>query len=1820
MVNKNSKSIAGKALENLRKRLLDLTGRNRLISFRHTKGASLRIIDELPEQLVETLLSGKKMRFVPVPDPTKEQLVEAGYIEIDNETKQEKVVKKDPDAEQWAKWLNLETSYEVPLPTAGNSQTKHADLAIQTLMYSYEMETRLRGLRQKANTAIEETGTNILYLAFGFLQWQETNQNENPRIAPLYLLPVTLKRGSLNRATGTYEYTIEYTDEDIISNLSLREKLRADFSLALPDLDENTKPEDYFSKVEELINENQPRWRIRRYITLTLLNFSKLLMYLDLDPNRWPEGAAITKHSVVKRFLEGYSSEDAETEKEPDLNFGEEYAIDELPEINQRYPLIDDADSSQHSALIDALDGNNLVIEGPPGTGKSQTITNIIAGAISQGKKVLFVAEKLAALEVVKRRLDAVGLGEFCLELHSHKTQKRKVFEEIGNRLNSYGTHRKPSAIGVDIRRYEELVFELKSHVEIINRGWKNTGKTIHEILMGATRHRESIGLSPHLFKPIGCDGRNYDPLSQRRLRDQVGAFKEIVNALLDQTEDKINIGNHAWCGVENKEIQLYDKENVVGALAAWQETLEQLSRIELRVANICNVTADSAAAPIVYLEKLSIELSKIPVLQGDELLEAIPLLRQEALNEFIKYLELYKTIQEKVREIGKLVTKETLTDLPDLYNTRKAKESINKWMADDAEYRIVRDAEKIISRVERNILALENTAQSIEAALGSQSDALFPMSSKGLSELGTFVSAVSMLEPGLWKQRSDYFDNDELDEVLPKLRGQIDHARSLNREIKGTYSVSELPRKADLSHIQTVMQKAGIFRWLSSEWRKANRTLETCVAGPSVNRKSQIALLDKAVDYAATKERVENSRKYRNCLGENLRGVNTNIKAIEALRNWYRHVRQEYGVGLGPKVAMGNTIIGMSNDLARGIHSLLKQNFLSQVEKGIGGVNELRKIFRLDSELFDPERLLHGDEGLLREVGSIIEEINSGIAPLVKNGNPSIGDIKSRIDELIDLGERIESFVDLDLDNKIFEGKLGLNYAEDEGWHDKLDVGQRTAYLANVVQREINNHEIREKISKSPNERTFQRFHEVGKELASELQRQSAAFNEFSEITKLSEPLWFGKNGKRVDAVLERNQFAIKNPDALSNWLDYLRIKADLASLGLDSIPQAVENGQISASQIDDAYLAGIYDVLAREVFDEVPEVARFSGQKQEALQKQFCEYDEKLKRLQCEKISWLVDQNRIPQGRSGARVKDYTEWKLLKHECSKKTRHVPIRRVVERAGNALVKLKPCFMMGPMSVAQYLTPGIIEFDLVVMDEASQIKPEDAIGTIARGGQLVVVGDPKQLPPTSFFDRMIDEENDDATAIEESESILDTTLSIFPARRLRWHYRSQHESLIAFSNQSFYGSDLVLFPSPYHKSDGYGVHLSPVPRGTFVNRRNMEEAKVIAKAVREHFRHRAHETLGIVTMNSQQRDQIERNVEMLAKEDLAFQQWLENDQSRHESLFFKNLENVQGDERDVIYISMTYGPQEVGGKVMQRFGPINTDVGWRRLNVLFTRARKRMQIFSSMKANDIVVSVKSSLGVKALHDFLAFVETGILHHTEGASGRAPDSDFEIAVMQVLRNHGFECEPQIGVAGFFIDIGVKDPGNPGRYLMGVECDGATYHSAKSVRDRDRLRQIILERLGWRIRRIWSTDWFKNPGSVIQPIVEELLALKTIPVSEDLEETEVEEIEEILEQEELLDASVDRYISEGKSLQEKLLDFDREVIRREAVSTPENERILRPAMLEAFLEYTPTSKSEFLEYMPPYLRQSTAAPEGNFLEQILEIIDASLETEQ
>lgn len=1803
------------ALESLRTRLLDLTGRNRLINFRHTANASLRVIDELPDQLVETLLSEKEMTFLPVPEPSQEELINAGYLAYDEETGELRKIKPEPSAEQWAKHCGLDTNYEVPVNPEVEDE-RHADTAIQTLLFPYELEARLKKLLQVSETAIEEMGANILYIAFGFLRWFESSDSKAERLAPLFLVPVRLEKSKLNPKTRTYSYELSYSGEDIISNLSLREKLRVDFGIGLPELDENSTPEDYFEEIGEIVAAVQPRWEIKRFVSIALLNFSKLLMYLDLDPTRWPEESSIVEHPVIKTFLQG---QDVEGDESAPGLFSDEFDIDSIEDIHSDYPLIDDADSSQHSALINAIQGKNLVIEGPPGTGKSQTITNLIAAAISQGKKVLFVAEKLAALEVVKSRLDAVGLGQFCLELHSHKSQKKKILEEIGSRIENRGKSRAPSTISADINHYERLKEQLNEYAQRINDTWEDTGKSIHEVLMAAARYREELRINPERLSLDVFDTSSFTINTERQIDSLLLAYSSAFENVVAQALEKNEISAHPWHGVENSELQFFDEPEVQESLQVWRGALLDLATYQSTIDSQTNGEITLEDASIKEMSLLAKDLVDIPAISGSEMVEALPMLKGEDLEIAQNALNLFEKLQGRSVDLAQQYGRDVLHDLGSVDAWRDASEQLRNFVRQEVTFADLAAAIVRLEQIGQQISGISDSIDGLNNSLPETARAQFSDSLAGLKEFAIAVDLVAQLPASLWKRRDACFDNDELDEVIPVLSAELICLRKARDQLAEIYDLEGVPSHASLKDLADTLESEGFFRWLDGDWRKAKKAVLAFRSSKKQTFKVLKSALPSLLKYTADAEAFASNTRYSELLGENFQNLETDIDSLATLRQWYAGIRAQYGVGFGRSVAVGDAFIGLPSEIGSAFRALRDKGISSIVEELVAQIESLQVIFAPHTQLRSDTTALSGENGTISKLLREIETTVNCYDERLKRDGDTLADSFRLIDNLVTLKQQIAAWEELDVDNRYFFGRLKLDTSIDADNTHSIDVFGSTLKLADDIDSRVESEAVKQFIYREPTQARFAILKKISQELRPLLQFEDTSSEAFSKLVHLNAADWHGDEQPSIPMTLERIAKAQGHLDDLSDWLTYLRSRENLCSHDLGAITEVTESGEIQPDQVVSAWRAAIYHALAMRILAVDPELERFSGITHESIRSEFQRYDHELKALQCEQIAWNIDQQDIPRGHRGAKVKEHTELVLLEHESAKQTRHIPIRQLLSRASQSLVALKPCFMMGPMSVAQYLEPGKIHFDIVVMDEASQIKPQDALGAIARGAQIVVVGDPKQLPPTSFFDRMLEDE-EDPTAIEESESILDATLPLFDARRLRWHYRSQHESLIAFSNHSFYDSNLVLFPSPNKDGDNLGLKYTRVKNGCFVNRRNIEEAKIISESVREHLRLNPSETLGIVAMNSEQRQHIEMAIETLAKEDESFRHNIEKNATSAEPMFIKNLENVQGDERDVIFISMTYGPQEPGGRVFQRFGPINSDMGWRRLNVLFTRSKKRMHIFSSMSSDDILIGDSARRGVTAMREFLAYCETGLLSRTLVEHERGPDSDFEVAVMEMLAQHGYTCVPQVGVAGFFIDIAVLDPGKPSRYLMGIECDGATYHSAKSARDRDRLRQAILERLGWNIQRIWSTDWFKNPMSELKPIIAELDRLRTPSLEHEVDQFEEESrIATIAHAADVQQEKLRGLLHAGESLRDNLLAFQKNVILLEMGALPEGQQLLRPAMLEALLTFTPTSKVEFLERIPAYLRDNTAPEAGKYLETVFEIINASLEDE-
>lgn len=568
---------------------------------------------------------------------------------------------------------------------------------------------------------------------------------------------------------------------------------------------------------------------------------------------------------------------------------------------------------------------------------------------------------------------------------------------------------------------------------------------------------------------------------------------------------------------------------------------------------------------------------------------------------------------------------------------------------------------------------------------------------------------------------------------------------------------------------------------------------------------------------------------------------------------------------------------------------------------------------------------------------------------------------------------------------------------------------------------------------------------------------------------------------------------------ESLSRFIAFAARGRALEALGGKSLIEAVHDGKLDHKTLPLAFERAYCDVLRTVLFQSWPELRAFDGESHGRLVQLFRQLDRARIELAKEHIAATHSHQR-PRSNGGVGPLG-----VLNAELAKRRGHLPVRQLLDKAGPAIRQLKPVFMMSPLSVAQFLKPGGIKFDVLVMDEASQIEPVDALGAIARVGQLVVVGDERQLPPTAFFKKLTgesDEEESDNVTIQakDAESILDLCLAKgVPHRMLSWHYRSKHQSLIAVSNREFYENKLFIVPSPYDAIAGMGLkfHLltdAPYDRGG--TRTNPVEAKTVAEAVMRHALETPDKSLGVATFSVAQRQIILKELELLRRAHPEAEDFFSANAS--EPFFVKNLENIQGDERDVIFISVGYGKTEQG-YLAHAFGPLSGEGGERRLNVLISRAKLRCEVFCNFTGADIDLERTRARGVAALKLFLTFAETGKFGMGESTNGEH-DSEFEAQVCGRLRALGYDVKAQIGASGFRVDLAVADQEKPGRFVLGIECDGARYHSSRSARDRDRLRQQVLEAHGWIIHRIWSADWYLRPQEELKKVEAAIAAAK------------------------------------------------------------------------------------------------------------------------
>jgi superfamily I DNA and/or RNA helicase/very-short-patch-repair endonuclease len=659
----------------------------------------------------------------------------------------------------------------------------------------------------------------------------------------------------------------------------------------------------------------------------------------------------------------------------------------------------------------------------------------------------------------------------------------------------------------------------------------------------------------------------------------------------------------------------------------------------------------------------------------------------------------------------------------------------------------------------------------------------------------------------------------------------------------------------------------------------------------------------------------------------------------------------------------------------------------------------------------------------------------------------------------------------------------------------------------------------LAEILAESDNEEAFKNFQRAGHEFLKAFELFKGHVDFYYKLFPVPNVDLENLSFKEFD---EHFDDLIKNIVQIEDWLEFRNLKNRAIDLGLGQLFEAIVNSNadgealysgaysadlgvnnFSSEILEKIFLSKFYQSWIDKIEIENPNIRKFSGSAQALLTEKFIKLDkdqiENVRRKLCERLAlnWLeYYANPINQ-----RALD-----VFNLEINKKKRHKPVRVLIREIPNLLQTLKPCWMMSPLSVSQLLnTEGEIDnelidksfkFDLVIFDEASQIRTEDAIPAIYRGKQLILAGDTNQLPPTNFFNSFANEEDDDDdTEKRNFESVLDECAVFLPKKDLVWHYRSKHEDLIQFSNHYIYDGQLITFPSPVKQSEEFGVHFELVPDGKFEKgaRFNKKEARTVAEAIVNHYSGPyRHYSLGVIAFSEAQQMAIERELLNVLRKDAEISEAIiAND------LFIKNLENVQGDERDFIFFSVGYA-RDKKGNLSHNFGPLNREGGHRRLNVAITRARNKIKIFSSISSADIDLSRSNARGVRMLKEYLKYAETQFLSTAKAylKTSLNESGDIHKIIAKALEAKGFIVDQFLGSSAYKVDLAVRDRENPEHYSLGIELDGYFYKSAKSIRDRERLRKQIMQSLGWNVCKVWSRDWVKNPDAETEKILNQL----------------------------------------------------------------------------------------------------------------------------
>lgn len=1603
-------------------RLLDLSLRNRLLNFRETK-STIRILSE-PDHVEDELASERELALRPKPK-----------LMSDDDPRNAAVYTREQRADALKEHLQDELR-------AGR---------LHTHLEESEHARRLTELFRSARTALDENGTNTLFAAVGILEWRETLHSDRVHRAPLLLVPVELKRKSVLEG-----FFLRRIDEETRLNFTLMEMLRQNFRKEIAGLDPLPEDENGVDvpRVMRIFRDavrDLAGWEVKQEVWLGQFSFTKFLLWKDLS-DRLED---LTRNRVVRHLIHEAGT--------PFSNPPHDVQAHELDDrFHPREILCPrSADSSQLAAVMAAADGHDFVLEGPPGTGKSQTITNIIAHCLAVGKRVLFVAEKRAALDVVHRRLREDGLEPFCLELHSNKTGKADVLAQFDNTLKFVD-----SAEATD---WEHRAAEL----ERLRNSLNTYTRALHRRLpCGLSAHRCLDYLLPR--KDAETVWLDAWPAILETSAETLDRARQVARQLQGRSRPLIPLENHPLGPVEHEDWS-----------PGWAERAQKLND---ELAGKCDAAIEATKELMAWLQ-CSRVLSREDLLRLDALLEI--LLTPEPVgsafattpwSQLAPDLDTWSAWAEE--RVGLRAALSPLyppsvagrIPLPCETGTDEAAEAI---------FQKARELEILRQRAAQAAAPVLAWLQTPELEITRERLRHLVDLTECLLESET-VGAAFATKP--WQTTSGL-----LDHWIPLVRERVE----LRSKISGYEEAKLLALDLDL---------------LQQKWTKAQTAwfLPKMLNTGAVRKQLRLALPDKVkpdpllmgeIVGAALRlreiNRVLDSAKSvaTTLLGHSWRNGEPQSDELSRIRSWGEtlHLRLDRLAGkqtewldamrllLAEWFKVGPSSLQIGSEIGELLQAL--RDAFPAFDTASEAFTESAS---LDRQTLDdaPDHFTAVKQTLDAFLGSAprLRQINAGFsaaAPLAQaclgviweRGEPNAEAVRKARAWGESLNTRLLSFAGEDFAwLGLFRNLLSTLFAEGTAIY-----APGTAIGDRLIRFRDRRADFNESLSAYAAEIRLHR------------ELLDAATDHLAATRALAE---------RISGAWSR----------IREWCSWQKARHEAIGLGLSLLVEKLESPEGPSVDAPMLFECSFRRALFFAILENDQALREFYGSEHNENIDRFRDLDDHLAKLSRDIIRARLAAG-IPRDHSGDDV-PRAEIGLLRKEIGKRMRHIPVRQLINRIPTLLPRLKPCVLMSPLSVAQYLEASHETFDVVIFDEASQIPVWDAIGAIARGRQLIIVGDPKQLPPTNFFSTSTDDE-DDLTPEEHKdlESILDELMTLgLRHKRLRWHYRSRHEGLITFSNRQYYENDLLTFPSPELELGGvrfHHIHEARYDKGK--SRTNRLEAEALVRELVSRLRDpsASRRSFGVVTFSQAQQALVEN---LLDEERRKYPEiechFGDEPPVEGEPVFVKNLENVQGDERDVIFFSICYGMDEAG-KISMNFGPLNREGGERRLNVAVTRAKHEVIVFSGLRGEQIDLTRTQRRGVRDLKYFLEYAERGpvaLAAATTGASLEDADSEFERMVAGRIRSAGYDVHHQVGCSGYRIDLAVVDPTSHGRYLLGIECDGATYHRAATARDRDKLRQAVLEDLGWKLHRIWSTDWWHNSESEMEKLLASIALIK------------------------------------------------------------------------------------------------------------------------